>query len=244
MTLALAMPFYVLAVYRTPAALAALFWASCSSPRCGRSSSPSRAAPGSGRRSAVALTVAGIASPSAVDWTMETARREHRPAARRPSLAGGAAAACVLLVVAWRLRYSRCAGTCDRSGCSASRSRRGRTSSMPASACSATTCSSAAAPARSPCSTPSTAASSRSTPSTRTTASSSSPTIRASSGWRRWRRCWRRLGWMLWQSYRRGSVEQRLLAVTCAGALTGFAVHNLADAANIWKAALVGAWRP
>ncbi|MGA2285374.1 MAG: O-antigen ligase family protein [Dehalococcoidia bacterium] len=46
------------------------------------------------------------------------------------------------------------------------------------------------------------------------------------------------LGWMLWQSYRRGSVEQRLLAVTCAAALTGFAVHNLVDAANMWKAAL------
>ena len=45
---------------------------------------------------------------------------------------------------------------------------------------------------------------------------------------------------MLWQSFRRGSVEQRLLAVACAAALTGFAVHNLADAANIWKAALVG----
>ena len=48
------------------------------------------------------------------------------------------------------------------------------------------------------------------------------------------------LGWMLWQTYRRGSVEQRLLAVACAGALAGFAVHNLADAANIWKAALIG----
>lgn len=48
------------------------------------------------------------------------------------------------------------------------------------------------------------------------------------------------LGWMLWRSYRRGNVEQRLLSVTCAAALAGFAVHNLADAANIWKAALVG----
>jgi len=48
------------------------------------------------------------------------------------------------------------------------------------------------------------------------------------------------LGWMLWQTYRRGSVEQRLLAVACAGALAGFAVHNLADAANVWKAALIG----
>jgi O-antigen ligase/Tfp pilus assembly protein PilF len=48
------------------------------------------------------------------------------------------------------------------------------------------------------------------------------------------------LGWMLWQTYRRGSAEQRLLAVACAGALGGFAVHNLADAANIWKAALIG----
>ena len=47
------------------------------------------------------------------------------------------------------------------------------------------------------------------------------------------------LGWMLWQSYRRGGMEQRLLAVACSGALIGFAAHNLADAANIWKAALV-----
>ena len=31
-----------------------------------------------------------------------------------------------------------------------------------------------------------------------------------------------------------------LLAVACAAALAGFAVHNLADAANIWKAALIG----
>ncbi len=46
------------------------------------------------------------------------------------------------------------------------------------------------------------------------------------------------LGWMLWQTYRRGSVEQRLLAVTCAAGLTGFAVHNLVDAANYWKTAL------
>ena len=48
------------------------------------------------------------------------------------------------------------------------------------------------------------------------------------------------LAWLLWQSYRRGNAEQRLLAVACTGALTGFAVHNLADAANIWKAALIG----
>ena len=47
------------------------------------------------------------------------------------------------------------------------------------------------------------------------------------------------LGWLLWQSYRRGNVEQRLLAIACAGALIGFAVHNVADAANIWKTALV-----
>lgn len=48
------------------------------------------------------------------------------------------------------------------------------------------------------------------------------------------------LSWVIWQSYRRGNTEQRLLAVACAGALAGFAVHNLADAANIWKAALIG----
>ncbi len=47
------------------------------------------------------------------------------------------------------------------------------------------------------------------------------------------------IAWMLWQSYQRGNTEQRLLAVACAGAFGGFAVHNLADAANIWKGALV-----
>jgi tetratricopeptide (TPR) repeat protein len=47
------------------------------------------------------------------------------------------------------------------------------------------------------------------------------------------------LGWLLWQTYRRGNVEQRLLAIACAGALTGFSVHNFADAANMWKTALV-----
>jgi len=48
------------------------------------------------------------------------------------------------------------------------------------------------------------------------------------------------LAWMLWWNYRKGDADQRFLAIACAGALTGFAVHNLADAANIWKAALVG----
>ncbi len=47
------------------------------------------------------------------------------------------------------------------------------------------------------------------------------------------------LAWMLWQTFCRGNAEQRLLAVACAAALAGFAVHNFADAANIWKGALI-----
>jgi len=47
------------------------------------------------------------------------------------------------------------------------------------------------------------------------------------------------LAWLLWRSYRNGSPTQRLLAVACGGALTGFAVHNLADAANYWKAPMI-----
>ena len=51
---------------------------------------------------------------------------------------------------------------------------------------------------------------------------------------------------MLWRTWRRGTLEQRLLAVACTGALLGFAVHNMVDAGNIWKApaialAVVGA---
>ncbi len=45
--------------------------------------------------------------------------------------------------------------------------------------------------------------------------------------------------WLLWRSYRRGSTAQRLLAIACGGALIGFAIHNLADAANYWKAPLI-----
>ena len=44
---------------------------------------------------------------------------------------------------------------------------------------------------------------------------------------------------MLWRTFRRGSDVQRLTAVACAAALTGFLIHNLADAANPWKAPLV-----
>ncbi len=45
--------------------------------------------------------------------------------------------------------------------------------------------------------------------------------------------------WLLWRSYRSGSTRQRLLVAACGGALAGFAVHNLADAANYWKAPLI-----
>jgi putative inorganic carbon (HCO3(-)) transporter len=40
----------------------------------------------------------------------------------------------------------------------------------------------------------------------------------------------------LWRTWRTGTLEQRLLAVGCGGALLGFAAHNLVDAGNIWKA--------
>ncbi|MBF6600800.1 MAG: tetratricopeptide repeat protein [Dehalococcoidia bacterium] len=51
---------------------------------------------------------------------------------------------------------------------------------------------------------------------------------------------------MLYRTWRAGSLEQRLLAVACAAALVGFGVHNIVDAGNIWKApgialAVVGA---
>ncbi len=42
--------------------------------------------------------------------------------------------------------------------------------------------------------------------------------------------------YMLWRTWRRGSLEQRLLAVASAGALLGFSTHNMVDAGNIWKA--------
>jgi len=47
------------------------------------------------------------------------------------------------------------------------------------------------------------------------------------------------VAWLLWRTYRAGDEGQRLLAVASIGALLGFGVHNLADAANMWKAALV-----
>ncbi len=42
--------------------------------------------------------------------------------------------------------------------------------------------------------------------------------------------------YVLWRTWRAGSLEQRLLAVACAGALIGFSTHNQVDAGNIWKA--------
>lgn len=46
-------------------------------------------------------------------------------------------------------------------------------------------------------------------------------------------------GWLLWRTYRRGSRPQQLVVIACGAALGGFLVHNLADAANIWKAPLI-----
>src|SRR5262249_41064454 len=40
----------------------------------------------------------------------------------------------------------------------------------------------------------------------------------------------------LWRTWRAGSLEQRMLAVACGGALLGFSIHNQVDAGNIWKA--------
>lgn len=50
----------------------------------------------------------------------------------------------------------------------------------------------------------------------------------------------------LFRTWREGSLEQRLMAVACAGALIGFSLHNQLDAGNTWKSpaialALVGA---
>jgi O-antigen ligase/tetratricopeptide (TPR) repeat protein len=41
---------------------------------------------------------------------------------------------------------------------------------------------------------------------------------------------------MLFRVWRAGTLEQRLTAVACAGALLGFSLHNQLDAGNIWKA--------
>ncbi len=54
------------------------------------------------------------------------------------------------------------------------------------------------------------------------------------------------IAYVLLKTWREGALEQRLLAVACAGGLIGFCVHNQLDAGNIWKApafslALVGA---
>jgi tetratricopeptide (TPR) repeat protein len=45
-------------------------------------------------------------------------------------------------------------------------------------------------------------------------------------------------GWVVWRGYRSGNLEQKLVAVACAGGLVGFLVHNMGDAANVWKAPL------
>ncbi|HYM14265.1 MAG TPA: O-antigen ligase family protein [Dehalococcoidia bacterium] len=40
----------------------------------------------------------------------------------------------------------------------------------------------------------------------------------------------------LYRTWSRGTLEQRLLAIACAGGLLAFTVHNQVDAGNIWKA--------
>jgi predicted Zn-dependent protease len=54
------------------------------------------------------------------------------------------------------------------------------------------------------------------------------------------------LVYVLARTWREGGLEQRLIAVAAGGALTGFALHNMLDAGNPWKAsaialALIGA---
>ena len=46
------------------------------------------------------------------------------------------------------------------------------------------------------------------------------------------------LAWLVWRAYRGEGREEKLVAAACAGALVGFLVHNIADAANLWKAPL------
>ncbi len=46
--------------------------------------------------------------------------------------------------------------------------------------------------------------------------------------------------YVLYRTWRDGALEQRLLAVACAGALIAFCVHNQVDAGNIWKAPAFG----
>lgn len=46
------------------------------------------------------------------------------------------------------------------------------------------------------------------------------------------------LAWVMWRGYRDGGLEEKLVAATCAGAVGGFLVHNIGDAANPWKAPL------
>lgn len=50
----------------------------------------------------------------------------------------------------------------------------------------------------------------------------------------------------LFRTWREGALEQRLIAVACAGGLIGFSLHNQVDAGNLWKSppialALIGA---
>ena len=44
------------------------------------------------------------------------------------------------------------------------------------------------------------------------------------------------VAYVLIRTWLTGALEQRLLAVACAGALVGFSLHNQLDAGNIWKA--------
>ncbi|MDI6857663.1 MAG: O-antigen ligase family protein [Dehalococcoidia bacterium] len=47
------------------------------------------------------------------------------------------------------------------------------------------------------------------------------------------------VAWMLVRTYRAGSTGDRLTVIAAGGALAGFAAHNMADAANTWKAPLI-----
>lgn len=47
------------------------------------------------------------------------------------------------------------------------------------------------------------------------------------------------VAWMLVQTYRAGSAGDRLTTIAAGGALAGFTAHNMADAANTWKAPLI-----
>jgi O-antigen ligase/Tfp pilus assembly protein PilF len=237
MTLVLAMPFYVLAVYRTRAAWLRIFWGVLLFAALWAIFLTLARGAWVGAAVAVALTVAGIAAVRG-DWTVETARRSLGRLRARPSLvaAGGVllllvvALAVALLAIRWNVRpqwlfrqsISPRQDVFD-AGVSIFRDHP-LFGGGPGTFAQLYPQYSGEFPIHA---------------------------IHAHNGFLQLAddtgvvglaalaALLLTLGWMLWRSYRRGSTEQRLLAVTCAAALTGFAVHNLVDAANIWKATLV-----